>query len=339
MSVCSVTANQRGMMLAPVMGILAIIASLALSYTALTLYNHKILLNDKQGEQALFIAEAGIEDALHELKLNSSWRTGFSNKSFASGSYSVSVSSTSWLNVSNALAIQSEGHITQSRAKSVITAIIALGSAMFDSAIQSTQNINMNHDSGTISGDVTTGGNYNANSGSLVVQGTVNLSSTDPIPIPDLTAWQAAATTIVNTNKTFTAGTYSGIWFIQGNVSISSNVTMNGTIVATGNIQFSNTDHITILAGNNKAALVAGGSLSASNSNTLYIEGLIYGSQGISFNNQSACTYIGAVVSLGTINMNNSTNLSIAYDGTYAENPLYFNDSSGSSEMRILAWK
>ena len=211
-------------MLAPVMGILAIIASLALSYTALNLYNHRILLNDKQGEQALFIAEAGIEDALHELKLNSNWRTGFNQKSLANGFYTVSVVPTTWLNVSNALAIQSESYMTNSRAKSSITAIIALGSAMFDSAIQSTQNINMNHDSGTISGDVTTGGNYNSNSGSLIVQGTVNLNSTDPIPVPDLTAWQAAATTVVNGDKTFSSGTYSGIWFVQGNVSINTSV-------------------------------------------------------------------------------------------------------------------
>src|ERR1700761_3892730 len=38
--------------------------------------------------QSQTIAEAGLEDALYQLRLNSSYRTSF-NKSFAGGSYSV----------------------------------------------------------------------------------------------------------------------------------------------------------------------------------------------------------------------------------------------------------
>jgi len=42
--------------------------------------------------QASAIAEAGMEDGLLQLRLNSSWRSGFSAKSFANGSYTVTLS-------------------------------------------------------------------------------------------------------------------------------------------------------------------------------------------------------------------------------------------------------
>jgi Tfp pilus assembly protein PilX len=42
--------------------------------------------------QAEYIAQAGLEDALHELYYNLSWKAGFSQKAFAGGYYTVTVS-------------------------------------------------------------------------------------------------------------------------------------------------------------------------------------------------------------------------------------------------------
>lgn len=49
-------------------------------------------LNDIRQAQALAIAEAGMEDAMRMLYVNSAWTTGFSSKAFANGFYSVSLS-------------------------------------------------------------------------------------------------------------------------------------------------------------------------------------------------------------------------------------------------------
>jgi hypothetical protein len=49
----------------------------------------------ERSAQALSIAEAGIEDALHSLYSTATWRTGFTNKSFAGGYYTVTVTSDS----------------------------------------------------------------------------------------------------------------------------------------------------------------------------------------------------------------------------------------------------
>lgn len=46
----------------------------------------------KRTAQAQLIAEAGMEDALLQLRLKPTWRTGFANKKFADGSYTVTLS-------------------------------------------------------------------------------------------------------------------------------------------------------------------------------------------------------------------------------------------------------
>jgi hypothetical protein len=43
--------------------------------------------------KAAAIAEAGLNDAYYEIRLNNAWTTGFSNKSFSSGTYTVTVAS------------------------------------------------------------------------------------------------------------------------------------------------------------------------------------------------------------------------------------------------------
>ncbi|MCM8771085.1 MAG: hypothetical protein NC936_04380 [Candidatus Omnitrophica bacterium] len=50
----------------------------------------------------------------------------------------------------------------------------------------------------------------------------------------------------IYSNHTFTSGIYSGIWYIEGNVNFQDNVTINGSVIATGNIDMSHNEHITI---------------------------------------------------------------------------------------------
>ena len=49
----------------------------------------------ERSAQAMGIAEAGLEDALHSLYSTATWRTGFSQKAFANGYYTVSVTTAS----------------------------------------------------------------------------------------------------------------------------------------------------------------------------------------------------------------------------------------------------
>ena len=52
----------------------------------------QLMRNQIYAAQALAIAEAGLNDAFSELRADSSWNSGFSDKAFDDGSYTVTVS-------------------------------------------------------------------------------------------------------------------------------------------------------------------------------------------------------------------------------------------------------
>jgi Tfp pilus assembly protein PilX len=54
----------------------------------------QIMKNEIYTAQAKGIAEAGLADAFSQLRTNSSWTAGFSNKIFGGGSYTVTVTGT-----------------------------------------------------------------------------------------------------------------------------------------------------------------------------------------------------------------------------------------------------
>ncbi|MDT8301021.1 MAG: hypothetical protein RQ760_06010 [Sedimentisphaerales bacterium] len=52
----------------------------------------QLMRNQIYAAEAMAIAEAGLNDAFSELRVDSSWNSGFNNKSFNSGTYTVNVS-------------------------------------------------------------------------------------------------------------------------------------------------------------------------------------------------------------------------------------------------------
>ncbi len=54
-----------------------------------------ITSNHKKYLRSLYMADAGVEDSIKQLRADPNWSTGFSNKSFESGSYTVSIDNSS----------------------------------------------------------------------------------------------------------------------------------------------------------------------------------------------------------------------------------------------------
>jgi hypothetical protein len=52
----------------------------------------QVMRNQIYAAEALAIAEAGLNDAFAEIRADSGWTTGFTDKAFAGGSYTVTVS-------------------------------------------------------------------------------------------------------------------------------------------------------------------------------------------------------------------------------------------------------
>jgi Tfp pilus assembly protein PilX len=51
----------------------------------------QLMRNEVYAAQSMAIAEAGLADAFSQLRTDSSWTSGFNNKSFGDGSYTVTV--------------------------------------------------------------------------------------------------------------------------------------------------------------------------------------------------------------------------------------------------------
>jgi len=74
---------------------IALMAALVAGILQLNTEQIQLMKNEIFAAQANAIADAGLADAFSELRSNQNWNTGFSNKSFGGGSYTVTVIGTS----------------------------------------------------------------------------------------------------------------------------------------------------------------------------------------------------------------------------------------------------
>jgi len=72
--------------------IVALFSAVVIGMLQINTEEIQIMRNQIYAAQALAIAEAGLNDAFSELRADSSWNSGFSDKAFDDGSYTVTVS-------------------------------------------------------------------------------------------------------------------------------------------------------------------------------------------------------------------------------------------------------
>ena len=80
-----------GSALLMVIFIVALLAAVVMGMLKINTEEIQITSNQIFAAQALAIAEAGLNDAFYELRMDDEWDDGFTNKSFAGGSYTVEV--------------------------------------------------------------------------------------------------------------------------------------------------------------------------------------------------------------------------------------------------------
>ena len=71
--------------------IVALLAAIVTGMLQINTEEIQIMQNHIRAAEALAVAEAGLEDALAELRTDSAWNTGFDNKGFVNGQYTVTV--------------------------------------------------------------------------------------------------------------------------------------------------------------------------------------------------------------------------------------------------------
>lgn len=85
------TSKDNGSVFLIVVFITALLSVLVTGMLQINTEELQLLQNQIYAAKALTVAEAGLNDALSELRIDSNWSTGFTNKTFDGGKYTVTV--------------------------------------------------------------------------------------------------------------------------------------------------------------------------------------------------------------------------------------------------------
>jgi Tfp pilus assembly protein PilX len=85
--------RHKGSVLLIAIFVIALLAAVVMGMLQLSTEEIKLVHNQISAAHALTTAEAGLNDAFSELRADSSWNSGFTDKAFNGGSYTVNVSS------------------------------------------------------------------------------------------------------------------------------------------------------------------------------------------------------------------------------------------------------
>ena len=69
--------------------VVALMGAIVMGMLQMNTEEIQIMRNHVQAAQALAVAEAGLNDALAQLRLDSTWDVGFADKPFSDGAYTV----------------------------------------------------------------------------------------------------------------------------------------------------------------------------------------------------------------------------------------------------------
>lgn len=321
--------KKKGVVLLLTLFAILFMAIIMTAYMETMTIETKIMRNHKASTEAFYIAEAGFQSGVRYILDNivgdSDWSdnnsTVYSNISFGDGVYSVVLANggTNYIDVESTGTING---VTRSIGQT-ITNETGVPEA-YDDALYT-------------EGSITTTGASN-----LGVTGTETQSGIE-LPVVVFASYEAIADTVIAGDKTFTIGTYSGIYYVTGDVTIDSDVTINGAIISEGGISARNNSNIIINSALPNPAIVANDEISFRSTTNSTITGLVFSGADATgnFNAQSADTLTvnGTIISGGGIIFRNSSDVTVTYDGSILTNlPLYI--SNGATPGVILsAWQ
>ena len=104
----------------------ALLATITVGILQMSTEELMLMQNQLYAGQALATAEAGLNDAFAQIRTNSSWTAGFTNKAFNSDTYTVTVTGTLPNRTITATATSSQGYVAR-----IQTGITVGGSAPY----------------------------------------------------------------------------------------------------------------------------------------------------------------------------------------------------------------
>jgi len=338
--------EKRGAVLILTFIIMVTLTAVTVAFLYITTIQTKGSGHDIISSQALWLAEAGLQDVIQKLKNDSDYRGSPTTvtEDLGEGDYSVTVvkSDTTYTLTSTGTVDVISRRITQSM---VATAAVIERGIHADGA-----HLKFDDSSGTINGNVSCATSVLPDPlpAGMTINGTItqNPDQDKIFPVLDIAQYYTIADAAgqVATNKTFANATYTGVWYITHTATIGDNATINGTIICQSNINFAGkANNVTINPSNNYPALYAGNNITSTDTGApakrtglqnSTINGLIMSSGDILFdymnqNTANAVTFNGSMLADGNIQLEDSINFTINYDADiWSPMPLGFSFTS-----------
>jgi type II secretory pathway component PulK len=105
--------KNKGVVFLMVVFAIALIATITIGIMIMTTEELQLMHNQLNAAEATCTAEAGLNDAFYEIRTNSSWTTGFTNKAFNGGTYTVTVTGTLPSRTITSTGTTSQGYVTR----------------------------------------------------------------------------------------------------------------------------------------------------------------------------------------------------------------------------------
>jgi len=86
--------KNKGVVFLMVVFAIALMATITVGILMMTTEELQLMQNQLYAAEAMCTAEAGLNDSFAQIRSSSSWTTGFTNKAFNGGSYTVTVTGT-----------------------------------------------------------------------------------------------------------------------------------------------------------------------------------------------------------------------------------------------------
>lgn len=106
-------AGNNGSVFLIVVFAIALLATITMGILQMTTEELQLMQNQLYAAQAMCTAEAGLNDAFAQIRSDSSWTTGFTNKSFNSDTYTVTVTGTLPTRTIISTATSSQGYVSR----------------------------------------------------------------------------------------------------------------------------------------------------------------------------------------------------------------------------------
>ncbi len=318
---------KQGIAFITALAMMFILLTLGAAYLMIARSEIQVNTNQMNALRAFYVAESGIEHAVAELKEGTDIDgdgLGTVSGSLDGYNYSVTygpVTST----------ITSVGTVEQA-SRSIEVKISMSG---FTGALQVGANIDASSTSGTVTGNVDAG--HILDLDSLVIEGTVTDHDGDlAVPSPTFSSYEAIADYVYDGNQVFDVDPPPGIHYINGNLTIENNITINGTVVVTKGLNMNSAENCTITPSGKNAAIIVSQNITANSIGGSTFNGLVYAGHSILFNSWSEVTVDGGIVAGHTLNLIGGENVSVTFDADL--DPPYFSGSEGET-VRITSWQ